>query len=344
MRKFRNFKPYLIHNKNNTNNSISITEKEKESYILEIKGMAATKNLWITRNGNDFLLKFNPARGFIATATSLDFGEVLYYNLSKKLDFDCVEATFVKCKTSPSVVENGVLIKSYLDEQNVKAVNYENINQEFEIAPLSKELLSVKACLKNLDLYSKQHCLNYDERAIKIELYKRAILDFFLWQLDRHSNNIEFLIKYDNISLAPCFDNSKCLAFDYSEDEANSILKDMNKGVYVGLYSNTLFFENRPSPLYSQGTPAKKAMSILFSQMINACEQEPSIKDFLIKVLSLDMEKEIRELEHKSGRKLETYTKKCSLHMWAKKKKDFIDFLQIKNMENSMTQTEYDKV
>lgn len=220
----------------------------------------------------------------------------------------------------------------------MQSINYNNLVNAFgkHNAPLS-----VESCIKIIKGYASKYDLRFNDKETKTEMYKRVILDFFLAQLDRHKGNIEFLIDNNTISIAPSFDNGKCLGFDYSSNECQSILRQISKGTYVGeLAANIFFFGDKGYKLAQKKIYTKYIQDIIFQETVEICEREPEVKEFLKDLLALDMKAEIEGLEQERGSKLKEEMKTCSLTVWEEKKRDFKIFLKCKTKGSDLLKSE----
>lgn len=306
---------------------ILLTEKDKRESRLERRGNDDIDKFWIKKDGKDYLFKYNQERPSLSEKDRKSFGEMLYSNLGKVLNFDCVKVEFAKCPHIFSFEENGVLVESYITKPNMHSVNYYDLlafNEENNLT--EHKYLCVQTCLEVLEYYAKKNNLEYNAEGIKKELCKRTILDFFLAQTDRHTKNIEFLIDENKIFLAPCFDNGNCLSFDNLRQTNSGIAKQIEHQKYKGEGCRKLFFSLGESVDLSK-LHSKDLQAHFFKDMLQICEDEPEVKEFLKDLLKVDMKGEIEQLEGQSGEALDSQMKSSSILMFDDKKADFHNFL-----------------
>lgn len=307
---------------------VVITEKDKKKSRQEYRGSWYCEKFWLKINGVDYLFKGNDDSTFFGPSKRTDLGEMFYSVLSQKINFDCVKTKFAKYTTRNSS-NNGVLVKTFLTKPNMYSVNYFELAQFYEtIFGEIKEILCVQNCLKIFEFYANKHNLKYNFNKIKTELYCRTVLDFFLAQTDRHTQNIEFLIDGDTISLAPSFDNGRCLSFGNSAFENKEIIKQIKNNNYQGEHFKKLYFKQEKPIDRNVYYTTKSIEREFFKTMVKVCEEEPEVKSFLKNLLKIDVEKEIKMLGVDCEEKVEKDMILSSVLMFNDKRNAFLTFLQ----------------
>ena len=132
---------------------------------------------WINILGKQYIFKYNENDDSFE-----NFSEALVSIIAKKCGIDCVNAL---CVTDPlyETQKRGTLVESYILSDVQEVVLYRGTIQ-----------INLKEVLSFAKNIAKEKNLILDEQ-IEFKLLAMALLDFVCCQNDRHSKNIEFLVK-----------------------------------------------------------------------------------------------------------------------------------------------------
>ncbi len=193
------------------------------------------RKYWVNVDNKEYMFKYSNGPKDYS-----DFGEVFVSYLSYVLGYKCVNAIFCK----DFFVENekfykrneatykiyGTLIESYRNKNVVETISLTNLIKKYKkrfpgLGVTTWEVASICAdfCHDNNVVYPK---------SLEQELKEMALLDYLFVQIDRGTNNIEFLIEEKRgkkfLKLAPMFDNGYCLhLMDFRITQQN--IEDLSK-------------------------------------------------------------------------------------------------------------------
>lgn len=173
---------------------------------------------WVNIGDKEYMFKYNNGADDYS-----DFGEVFVSYLSFVLGYKCISATFCKdfFENNEEFYKNnksnykiyGTLIESFRTPNVVETISLTNLMKAYKkrypaYGVTTWEVASICAdyCYDNKIVYPKN---------LEQELKTMALLDYIFVQIDRGTNNIEFLIEEKHgkkyLKLAPMFDNGYCL-------------------------------------------------------------------------------------------------------------------------------------
>ncbi|MDD4816218.1 MAG: HipA domain-containing protein [Clostridia bacterium] len=279
-----------------------VNPKYNNKLNLEISLNTISPKAWVKYDQNDYLFKGN------RESKKTNFGEVLYSSMCKKLGIDCVQTHIARIKGNlPEKLKNsnnGVLVKNYLNDDVIFNFNYEDmIKLNNKICDWC-DYICVDDCVENIKIYTDNIRYDIDLEKTRIELYKRAIMDFFLAQRDRHCENFEFLVYPENFELAPMFDNSISLSFNNTKTANKQIIKDIK--VYYEEYFICAYkmYLNKKFLMLKNNLEDEEFCDIFTKQLALLCNENQEIKNFVSKILNIDILSEIKKVEKEQKYKL----------------------------------------
>jgi hypothetical protein len=222
---------------------------------IEMTGVE--EKLWFTKNKTKYIFK-------IDNELNLGFYELVASYLCNKVGINCVNAYPAVSKSTGRV---GVAVQSYITNTNTSQINLSNFVSHFSdyfvhITP-GKTAYSVQEICEILgNLKDAGYIVNCDAVA---NLKDMCIVDYLLFQVDRHFGNIEFLFtKKDGkcfIDVAPMFDNGRCLNFDCTG------IMDM---AYVFSYDEVkLVMSNRQDAIIGNDIYSKNVAYFISKELLN---------------------------------------------------------------------------
>ncbi len=197
-----------IFNLNLFKNGININDKNISQDSIELTGIE--QKIWVTIDGKKYLYKLDDEK-------TLGFNELVVSYLCHKLNIDCVNSYPAYDNINKST---GVLVESYLTDKPETQVTlakliieYSDYYVQYDTGRLGYSVEEIK------EITNKLNSLGYEIDKHLIEnLKEMCLIDYLLFQFDRHYGNIEFLFSKNGekgyIRLAPMFDNGRCLNYD----------------------------------------------------------------------------------------------------------------------------------
>jgi len=271
-----------------------VNPKFNKKLNLEMKFNGVSRMTWVEHQKTNYLFKDN------LNNPKTNFGEVLYSSLCKKLEIDCVQTHLAYFyKNAPYCFNNeGVLVKSFLNDDVIFVLNYGDMIKLNNLKNRLCDYICVDDCIKNIKTYTDNIRYDINIEKTRTELYKRAIVDFFLAQQDRHCDNFEFLVYNNKIELAPMFDNGMSLSFFYDKEDNKLIIKNINsfyEGRYISchykMYLNGKFIKSE------NNFEDSEFCDIFTNQLVLLCEENEEIKTFVGKILKINITAEIKKVE-----------------------------------------------
>ncbi len=288
---------------------------------------------WTNINGVNYLFKANY---FYPVQTKTNFGEVLYTRLGKKLGFPVVESTIARGEINGNVTE-GVLVKSFFEIGDTESITLKDIKSfalEHKIDGIYES--SVESDMIAINHFAKATNKRFDYSKTELEMYKLAIVDYFLGQGDRHERNIEFILNANNsLRLAPAFDNGHCLAFKQPYFSVKLFVDKLDK------HANTQkpFGDNVRLSLkshYNDHCKTKNCSDTNFIfDMINLSNHNSEIKEFITNILNLDIKQELDDLEKESNAKIDDEYKRLSNEIFKNRCENFL--LKVSTKEHTLS-------
>jgi len=214
---------------------------------------------WIICNDKKYLFKFPDNNDFS------DFGEVFISYLSFLLGFKCVKSRF--CDSTLLEDKNQ---EQYVVDDTLQIVRTGTLIEDFR-TKYTKETISLKWMVER---FGRRHFSGFtvrevyelcqelaNKRNLKLDknlltdLKNMALIDYLTLQVDRHSDNIEFLIEEINgiktLKLAPMFDNGFCLFLFKSYNGIKEINNIYSNNEIVPIKSGNY---NTPPMFYIEST------------------------------------------------------------------------------------------
>lgn len=195
--------------------------KELQNKLRQIDGIDTAiggicEKYWVLCDGKKYLFKI-PKNDYS------DFGEVFTSYLSYILGFKCVKSIFSKNPFKHDD-RSGVLVENYVTKYVKETVSFSWLIDTYKRR--KEGALSVNEAMEICRDFSKDTGINLDKN-LEQDLKEMALMDYLLLQIDRHSKNIEFLIKekkgVKTLSLAPMFDNGFCMFLTEDTKEIEKI-------------------------------------------------------------------------------------------------------------------------
>lgn len=279
-----------------------------EHYVVGHEEKGLLTKYWVVINDQRYLFKTNYLFEQDAV-TKTNFGEVLYYQLSKKLNFPCVEAELAVGNIDGKEVE-GVLIKSFLKNEMEDSMGYKdmvNVISKYGYSP--KHENNIEACV-NVGYYmAKYQYREFNEEQTKKDLAKLCVVDYFLGQGDRHGRNIEYIFDEEfRLRLAPFFDNGFCLGFKYTDGIIKKYLSDPTCRATNDYFGDPAFFYVKPyERLKEYDDKDDSRHSGEYSNVldiIDMCKEDKELAKLVQGFLNLDIRKELEAMNNNSRVKL----------------------------------------
>lgn len=223
---------------------IDVDSPSVEQDEIELTGIE--EKVWFTKDKTKYIFK-------IDDELNLGFYELVVSYLCNKVGIKSVNAYPAFSKSTKRV---GVAVQSYITNLNTSQVNLSNFISHFsdyfvQVDP-GEATFSVQEICEILNkLKSIGFVVNND---VVANLKDICLIDYLLFQLDRHFGNVEFLFnKIDGkcfVDVAPMFDNGRCLNFDctgimdmayaFSDEEVHLVMSNRQDRI-IG---NSLFSRN----------------------------------------------------------------------------------------------------
>lgn len=297
--------------------------------IVSAEPGGSLQKYWVEIKGKKYMFKSNYLYPDCETRTN--FGEVLYSKLGKKLGFNTTHAQIAIGEIGGKAV-TGVLIDNYLSSIDVDTMSSSRLSC---IVAGDEDMCFLGNCanahLEEALTYAKKEGLRMNATAMRDDLLKMAIADFFLGQGDRHQENIEYIFdEFSGMRLAPCFDNGHCLGLrlpDFVAEKINNEIKDGTRKNYLG--DDVIYTVSD----YMFTTSAQKSKLNMFD-IAKLCPHNPEIKNLVAGMLHLDISKEIAEIEKESGIKLENSYKELATYIFNAKRDAFKSMVSMKDFED----------
>ncbi len=189
-------------------NCIDVNAKDIEQGDIEMSGIE--EKIWLTKNNKKYLYKIDDEK-------VLGFYELIVSYLCHKIGVDCVNAY-------PAIDNNnkqtGVVIESYLTDKHETQISLAKLVEKYSDYFVQVDGSRLGYSVEEIEeIVQKLQILGFEVENNLIEnLKETCLVDYLLFQYDRHFGNIEFLFSKENgkdcIRLAPMFDNGRCLNYD----------------------------------------------------------------------------------------------------------------------------------
>lgn len=297
--------------------------------IVSAEPGGSLQKYWVEIKGKKYMFKANYLYPDCETRTN--FGEVLYTKLGKKLGFNCTNSQIAIGEIDGKAV-TGVLIENYLSPIDVDTMSSSRLSC---IVAGSEDMCFLGNCanahLEEALTYAKKENRNMNARAMRDDLLKMAIVDFFLGQGDRHQENIEYIFdKFGGMRLAPCFDNGHCLGLRMPDFVVKRVLTEIKNGERKNYIGDNVIYTISD---YMFVTSNQKSKLNMFD-IAKLCPHNPEIKKVVSGILHLDINKEFEEIEKESGIQLEDHYKKLATYIFDKKRDAFKSIVLMQDFEN----------
>lgn len=254
---------------------------------------------WTKIDGEDYLFKASRDK------SPTDIGEVFYAYLCKLLNMPSLEIYFCTGRAnafSPKL--NGVASKSYLTSDVISVFSCRDIiesnnlmifkNKDTNVLSDNKD---VEAIMQHINKFAETYDIIIDSDVEK-NLKEMICLDILTGQIDRHYQNIEFLVYAredgkQGLRLAPAFDNGRCFR-----------LVNKNEKIYdnVPILVRTMLID-----------------SLDLDRMFGIIEKIVSDKDvynFYSKARQIDIEKTIKDFKAEYDYEIDNNIKKRIVRIW----------------------------
>lgn len=191
-------------------------------------------------------------------------------------------------------------LSSYNSDEMVQSITDDKMEKliDIEFSKSGEYRSSVESIISDLEIYAQNNNLSVDIKDISFKLKRMIILDYFLVQKDRHMANIEFLIKDNQITLAPIFDNEYAFGMDHKEFYKETFASDRKRfRLRTGLTTaGGSIKEYRTNKIFRYG-------GIVAVDILDEIKHDKRLKNVVDRCLSLDInrcidlfEKEIYDL------------------------------------------------
>lgn len=297
--------------------------------IVSAEPGGSLQKYWVEIKGKRYMFKSNYLYPDCETRTN--FGEVLYSKLGKKFGFNTTNAQIAIGEIGGKAV-TGVLIENYLSPLDVDTMSSNRLGC---MVAVDEDMWFLGNCanahLKEALTFAKNEGLRINARAMRDDLLKMAIADFFLGQGDRHQENIEYIFdKYGGMRLAPCFDNGHCLGLRLPDAIAEKYIQEIKHGTRKNYLGDDVIYTVAD---YMFTTSAQKSRLNMF-EIAKLCPHNPELKKLVVGMLHLDIGKEIEEIENESGIKLEDNYKELATYIFNAKRDAFMSIVSMKDFED----------
>ncbi len=219
-----------------------------------------------------------------------DFGEVFTSYLSYLLGYNAVKSIFHRSVFEDTEVY-GSLIEDYRTKNVEETISLSCIKSIY--GRRKQNGYTVNEALSLVKEFAEEKNLKIDKN-LEQNLKEMALMDYLLYQRDRHANNIEFLIEKNKVNdkvikLAPMFDNGFCLFLDCSSAGINMF--------------NTAFKENSELDVCEKGFAPKfyieytektsEPYKAIIKDLATEILRNKPLQNLYNKFKELDFEKEI---------------------------------------------------
>lgn len=307
---------------------------------LDEECTGASPKYWLEIYGERYLFKANYMGPEPVTKTN--FGEALYSRLSKKLGFNCVDANLAVGVMNGQLVE-GVLVKSFFRPDDVDSMH---VNQLSSICMKNgiHDLFenTAETHIKEAQFFAKTFDKNIDMRQVCLDLRKLAIVDYFLGQGDRHTENIDFIFdKEGGMRVAPYFDNGHCLGLRIPYFSVMRMCEEMDNGTRpkedMGDRSCYTLSDHTDDPPFVKN---HKEIYTIFD-MAKVCTHSPELKKLVINMLNLDIVDELTQLEKESGLELGEHYKQLANCIYTTRCEKFKSMVNMRDFQSKNNRATY---
>ena len=179
-------------------------------------------------------------------------------------------------------------LSSYNSDEMVQSIIDDKIEKfiDIEFSKTGEYRCSIESIVADIKTYAQNHNLTADFADIEFKLKRMIILDYFLVQKDRHMANIEYLIKDNQITLAPIFDNEYAFGMDHKEFYKETFASDCKRFcLRTGLTTaGGSIKAYRTNKIFRYG-------GIVAVDIIDEVKHDNRLKSVVDKCLSLDINK-----------------------------------------------------
>ena len=297
---------------------------------------------WLKIKGEDYLFKANylhPAQ------TKTNYGEMLYTRLSKKLNFASVDSSVAVGEIDGKRTE-GVLVKSFFKAGDVEAISLSDIKM-FALKNGVNDAYgnSVKSNIKSAIYFANATHRRFDAKKATLEMYKLAIVDYFLGQGDRHEHNVEFILNIDGtMRLAPTFDNGHCLDFRQTHFVVKRFMTEIDDNTRTEKYMG----DNVCMTLESHHDDHFRSKHIsddnFIFDLVKLSSHNKEIKAFISNILDIDIMQELDDIEQVTNTHIGRDYKRFANEIFKNRCDYFLSHTSTKDFKSKTTNTlEMDK-
>ncbi len=240
---------FMIKIKKINNNQVVLNGNTFETFE-ETRGKR--EKFWIgglySNRKRDFLVKID------RNETSCEsFGEVLFSELCKMVNFPCVNYHLVKVENEYGEITDGVACENYNTSDKDMEISGFNLGHTYSFLQYDNQNGKKIDPQNNIDFYLK--AIKYlgpdiqeeNLTIIRNDMLKLALMDFLTLQGDRHWYNISFsmncLFGENSLSLTKAYDNGSCFLLNRGikkiQDYSEQFLRCKNIGNLIEDYTLT---------------------------------------------------------------------------------------------------------
>ncbi len=189
---------------------IDVNAKDINAGEFELSGIE--EKIWLKKDDITYLYK-------IDDENNLGFYELIVSYLCHKIGVNCVNVY-------PAVdninKQTGVIVESYLTDKHETQISLAKLVEKYSDYFVRVDVKRLGYSVEEIEeIVEKLKLLGFEVDNNLIESLKETcLIDYLLFQYDRHFGNIEFLFSKENgkdfVRLAPMFDNGRCLNYDCS--------------------------------------------------------------------------------------------------------------------------------
>lgn len=242
-----------------------------------------------------------------------------------------------------------ILCFNYINKQDKKIhclnediLNFELYKEMYKVTfyESASYNYSVDFFLEQVQTFCKTYNIYFDQTKIVDCFIEMAVCDYFLSNTDRHSGNISFVLKENNLKekvleLLPLFDNG----MSFNVETIN--LEKVKEWLYLGI-------SNFPRYEKIQNNKILNDYNIVVADTIQIAQNDNYINSLVENFLKLDIEKELEEFCQEQDVECEPLLKNRIVHNYKSRVADY-NFVQrsierkVKKAEQKFNNTQKDK-